>query len=132
MSVSGELLCSFELLKPLDSSALKHHIKKGKTKRQTMLNSPVSLRAWIGYAYPADAAYSQQLNTPKVFQARIHLHSIATCVFRFGRSARLMALAKVSTIPSAAARVPLARAFFRSFVVLMRMIDEKQVENLII
>ncbi|KAK5135101.1 hypothetical protein LTR08_005626 [Meristemomyces frigidus] len=43
MSVSAELLCSFELLKPLDSSALKSHIKKGRNKRQTMLNSPVSL-----------------------------------------------------------------------------------------
>jgi len=42
MSVSGELLCSFELLKPLDSSALKSHIKKGRSKRQSMLNSPVS------------------------------------------------------------------------------------------
>lgn len=43
MSVSGELLCSFELLKPLDSSALKNHIKKGRNKRNSMLNSPVSL-----------------------------------------------------------------------------------------
>lgn len=42
MSVSGELLCSFELLKPLDSSALKSYIKKGRNKRQSMLNSPVS------------------------------------------------------------------------------------------
>lgn len=42
MSVSNELLCSFELLKPLDSSALKSHIKKGRNKRQQMLNSPVS------------------------------------------------------------------------------------------
>jgi len=41
MSVSGELLCSFELLKPLDSSALKSHIKKSRNKRQNMLNSPV-------------------------------------------------------------------------------------------
>ncbi|KAI0444876.1 serine/threonine-protein phosphatase PP-Z [Xylaria telfairii] len=41
MSVSAELLCSFELLKPLDSSALKSHIKKGRNKRNTMLNSPV-------------------------------------------------------------------------------------------
>lgn len=41
MSVSGELLCSFELLKPLDSSALKNHIKKGRKERQNMLNSPV-------------------------------------------------------------------------------------------
>jgi serine/threonine-protein phosphatase PP1 catalytic subunit len=43
MSVSGELLCSFELLKPLDTSALKHHIKKAKHKRQQMINSPVCL-----------------------------------------------------------------------------------------
>jgi serine/threonine-protein phosphatase PP1 catalytic subunit len=42
MSVSAELLCSFELLKPLDSSALKSHIKKGRNKRNSMLNSPVS------------------------------------------------------------------------------------------
>lgn len=42
MSVSGELLCSFELLKPLDSTALKNHIKKGRNKRNSMLNSPVS------------------------------------------------------------------------------------------
>ena len=42
MSVSGELLCSFELLKPLDSSAMKSHIKKARNKRQNMLNSPVS------------------------------------------------------------------------------------------
>jgi serine/threonine-protein phosphatase PP1 catalytic subunit len=41
MSVSAELLCSFELLKPLDSSALKSHIKKSRSKRQSMLNSPV-------------------------------------------------------------------------------------------
>ncbi|KAI3319607.1 serine/threonine-protein phosphatase PP-Z [Xylariaceae sp. AK1471] len=40
MSVSAELLCSFELLKPLDSSALKSHIKKGRNKRNNMLNSP--------------------------------------------------------------------------------------------
>ena len=43
MSVSAELLCSFELLKPLDSSALKSHIKKSRNKRQSMLNSPVRL-----------------------------------------------------------------------------------------
>lgn len=43
MSVSDGLLCSFELLKPLDSSALKSHIKKGRSKRNSMLNSPVSL-----------------------------------------------------------------------------------------
>lgn len=43
MSVSSELLCSFELLKPLDSNALKNHIKKGRNKRNNMLNSPVCL-----------------------------------------------------------------------------------------
>ena len=48
MSVSDELLCSFELLKPLDSSALKNHIKKGRSKRQSMLNSPVRVVASLG------------------------------------------------------------------------------------
>lgn len=43
MSVSGELLCSFELLKPLDSAALKNHIKKGRNKRNSILNSPVRI-----------------------------------------------------------------------------------------
>lgn len=46
MSVSGELLCSFELLKPLDSSALKSHIKRSRNKRQNMLNSPVSAESF--------------------------------------------------------------------------------------
>ncbi len=50
MSVSSELLCSFELLKPLDSSALKSHIKKGRNKRNNMLNSPVSL-LWIRHRH---------------------------------------------------------------------------------
>ncbi|ETN38515.1 uncharacterized protein HMPREF1541_06550 [Cyphellophora europaea CBS 101466] len=40
MSVSSNLLCSFELLKPLDSNALKSHIKRGRNARQNMLNSP--------------------------------------------------------------------------------------------
>ncbi|KAI9832575.1 MAG: hypothetical protein M1826_001525 [Phylliscum demangeonii] len=40
MSVSDELLCSFELLKPLDSSALKSHIKKSRNRRNSTLNSP--------------------------------------------------------------------------------------------
>lgn len=48
MSVSEELLCSFELLKPLDSSALKSHIKKGRNKRNSMLNSPVSSTILLG------------------------------------------------------------------------------------
>ncbi|KAK7398125.1 serine/threonine protein phosphatase Pzh1 [Neonectria magnoliae] len=43
MSVSAELLCSFELLKPLDSTALKSHIKKSRNKRQHMLNSPPAM-----------------------------------------------------------------------------------------
>lgn len=47
MSVSSELLCSFELLKPLDSSQLKSHIKKGRNKRANMLNSPVSENAHV-------------------------------------------------------------------------------------
>ena len=44
MSVSGELLCSFELLKPLDHAALKQQMKKGRGKRASMMHqSPVSL-----------------------------------------------------------------------------------------
>lgn len=43
MSVSPNLLCSFELLKPLDSSALKSHIKKGRNQRNSVINSPVSI-----------------------------------------------------------------------------------------
>lgn len=42
MSVSGELLCSFELLKPLDSTALKQQMKKSKSRRSSMMpQSPV-------------------------------------------------------------------------------------------
>lgn len=51
MSVSGELLCSFELLKPLDSTALKNHIKKGRNKRNSMLSSPVSSSCSSGCSY---------------------------------------------------------------------------------
>jgi len=54
MGVSNELLCSFELLKPLDSSALKSHIKKGRNKRNSMLNSPVSS---LGSETPSDVAF---------------------------------------------------------------------------
>lgn len=42
MSVSAELLCSFELLKPLDSNGLKSHIKKQRNNRKNFINSPVS------------------------------------------------------------------------------------------
>lgn len=48
MSVSLELLCSFELLKPLDSSALKSQMKKSRNKRNSIINSPpVSNRAAV-------------------------------------------------------------------------------------
>ncbi|EPE10099.1 serine threonine-protein phosphatase pp-z [Ophiostoma piceae UAMH 11346] len=40
MSVSSELLCSFELLKPLDSNGLKNHIKKQRNSRKNFINSP--------------------------------------------------------------------------------------------
>ena len=55
MSVSSELLCSFELLKPLDSSALKSHIKKGRNKRANMLNSPVSRPPPSALTFPIDS-----------------------------------------------------------------------------
>jgi len=43
MSVSGELLCSFELLKPLDSTALKQQMKKSRNRRSSVMHqSPVS------------------------------------------------------------------------------------------
>lgn len=54
MSVSGELLCSFELLKPLDSTALKNHIKKGRKERNSILSSPVSTPPCFGYLMPSD------------------------------------------------------------------------------
>lgn len=40
MSVSVELLCSFELIKPLDSMALKNQMKKARIKRNSLMNSP--------------------------------------------------------------------------------------------
>jgi serine/threonine-protein phosphatase PP1 catalytic subunit len=47
MSVSGELLCSFELLKPLDSAALKQQMKKGRGKRASLMyqSPPASMAA---------------------------------------------------------------------------------------
>ena len=63
MSVSSNLLCSFELLKPLDSSALKSHIKKGRNARQNMLNSPVSTSVQANYQhtnFPQPAQVSAQ------------------------------------------------------------------------
>ena len=48
MSVSAELLCSFELLKPLDSAALKQQMKRSRSRRSSMTHqSPVSL-----FTYP--------------------------------------------------------------------------------
>lgn len=64
MSVSSELLCSFELLKPLDSNALKSHIKKGRNKRQQMLNSPVCWHTVFYYILapvPANTVCSLQM-----------------------------------------------------------------------
>ncbi|KAL0633356.1 serine/threonine protein phosphatase Pzh1 [Maublancomyces gigas] len=47
MSVSGELLCSFELLKPLDSAALKQQMKKGRSQRHSIMHQspPASMAA---------------------------------------------------------------------------------------
>ena len=65
MGVSNELLCSFELLKPLDSSALKSHIKKGRNKRNSMLNSPVSsLGSAISSRFPFDLEFLGGLLLP--------------------------------------------------------------------
>ncbi|CCX15036.1 Similar to Serine/threonine-protein phosphatase PP-Z; acc. no. P78968 [Pyronema omphalodes CBS 100304] len=50
MSVSGELLCSFELLKPLDSTALKQQMKKSRNRRSTMMHqSPPAIMAAQSY-----------------------------------------------------------------------------------
>lgn len=72
MSVSSELLCSFELLKPLDSNALKSHIKKGRNKRQQMLNSPVCCNAMEVYSdalrVPADIPSSPPMCILRAFR----------------------------------------------------------------
>ena len=65
MAVNAELLCSFELLKPLDSTALKNHIKKGRKERLNTLNSPVSCSFYRIIA-PANTSYSLQINTLRV------------------------------------------------------------------
>lgn len=70
MSVSDELLCSFELLKPLDSSALKSHIKKGRNKRNSILNSPVSLLSTRYIEIPSDKLHSLRRFLPKAFSER--------------------------------------------------------------
>lgn len=56
MSVSAELLCSFELLKPLDSAALKNHIKKGRNKRNSILSSPVSSPLLFSFLFSPSAS----------------------------------------------------------------------------
>jgi serine/threonine-protein phosphatase PP1 catalytic subunit len=71
MSVSGELLCSFELLKPLDSSALKSHIKKSRNMRQSMLNSPVcTAHDGVLNASPLRAIYSISCTRTDCLSAR--------------------------------------------------------------
>lgn len=68
MSVSAELLCSFELLKPLDSNALKSHIKKGRNKRAQLLNSPVSLIDLHGMCVTLlTTKPSPRVSTPKAY-----------------------------------------------------------------
>lgn len=69
MSVSSELLCSFELLKPLDSSQLKSHIKKGRNKRANMLNSPVSRcsLSLLHYQTNFDCSLRHNHQWPKAF-----------------------------------------------------------------
>ena len=67
MAVSAELLCSFELLKPLDSSALKSHIKKGRNMRNSMLNSPVRLSLFFADRCLADDAPSLPLSLRRAF-----------------------------------------------------------------
>lgn len=78
MSVSSELLCSFELLKPLDSSALKSHIKKGRSKRQHMLNSPVS------YPGPFDGGIANPLNSLPASSPRVY----SGCALRLTKTTR--------------------------------------------
>jgi hypothetical protein len=68
MSVSAELLCSFELLKPLDSTALKSHIKRGRNLRNNLLNSPVSSRLPIPCFF-TDVVYSLLLPLLKASSA---------------------------------------------------------------
>jgi hypothetical protein len=73
MSVSAELLCSFELLKPLDSTALKSHIKRGRNLRNNLLNSPVSpslpKTPPPNPLFLADVVYSPLLPLPKASSA---------------------------------------------------------------
>ena len=84
MSVSDELLCSFELLKPLDSAALKNHIKKGRNKRNSILSSPVSspLLACLSFFLAKDQDYLACTTMPRflslsfVLSLQLSLHFI--------------------------------------------------------
>jgi hypothetical protein len=78
MSVSGELLCSFELLKPLDSSALKRHIKKGRNERQNMLNSPVSRGFILGFRRYILTFSSPLVSTLRVIRL-VEIEQLASC-----------------------------------------------------
>ncbi|KAF9511688.1 hypothetical protein BS47DRAFT_1298624 [Hydnum rufescens UP504] len=49
MSVSEELLCAFELLKPLDGAALRKEMNKAKRKRCAVLGASLSLRPWLRF-----------------------------------------------------------------------------------
>lgn len=88
MSVSGELLCSFELLKPLDSSALKSHIKKSRNKRQSMLNSPVS------YLRPRPMDSMRSLVPCIIYLTRTNL--AAACALRSSKLLILSFLCRVA------------------------------------
>jgi hypothetical protein len=95
MSVSAELLCSFELLKPLDSSALKSHIKKGRSKRQQMLNSPVScsypthVGDYANYSIARERPATECLDELSSFRGRFITTSVTLeSVIRNGQPAR--------------------------------------------
>lgn len=80
MSVSSELLCSFELLKPLDSSALKSHIKKGRNKRQNMLNSPVSVVPMVNRNGRRLTSDSPRVSSLRVYSQIPYLPRIVLCL----------------------------------------------------
>lgn len=82
MSVSGELLCSFELLKPLDSSALKRHIKKGRNERQNMLNSPVSRGSTCVSILQILTSCSLLVNTLRVISLFVEIDQLVSCAHR--------------------------------------------------
>lgn len=84
MSVSDELLCSFELLKPLDSSALKSHIKKGRNKRNSILNSPVGLLSVCYIENPSDQLYSLRRFLHKASSERENVKVWKKTGFGFG------------------------------------------------